>query len=148
MSEGQKIQRGNRVLSYLPLSHILGLMADVFFPMINRGTTFFADKKALKGSLVDNLLWCRPTEFIGVPRVWEKIMEGMKAKGRDLKGLRKTISMNAKVAGIKYHLEGGNDMAYKIFNKLVFSKVRKALGLDQCRIFGTGAAPMEKEVEH
>ena len=73
MSEGLKIQRGNRVLSYLPLSHIAGLMLDVYFPMINKGTTFFADKKALKGSLVDNLHWCRPTDFFGVPRVWEKV---------------------------------------------------------------------------
>ena len=124
----------------------MGLMI-VVIPMINRGTVFFADNKALKGTLVDNLLWCRPTEFIAVPRVWEKIMEDMQAKGSEMKGLKKTIFMNAKVVGTKYHLEGGNDMAYKIFNKLVFSKVREELGLDQCRIFGTGAAPMEKEVK-
>jgi len=144
-SEAHNVQKGIRVLSYLPLSHIAGLMLDVYFPMINKGTTFFADKKALKGSLVDNLHWCRPTDFFGVPRVWEKIMEGMKAKGREVKGLKKTISTKAKEAGTKYHLEGGNDMAYKMYSKLVYSKVREALGLDQCRTFFTGAAPMDKD---
>ena len=73
-------------------------------------------------------------------------MEGMKAKGREVKGLKKTISTKAKEAGTKYHLEGGNDMAYKMYSKLVYSKVREALGLDQCRTFFTGAAPMDKEV--
>ena len=33
----------------------------------------------------------RPTIFLGVPRVWEKLMEGMLEKGRSVKGLKKKI---------------------------------------------------------
>jgi len=40
-------------------------------------TVYFADKDALKGSLVDTLKEVEPTMFLGVPRVYEKIQEKM-----------------------------------------------------------------------
>ena len=123
---------------------------DIFMVIQCLGTIYFANRDALKGTLVATLKEAQPTVFFGVPRVWEKIMEGMRAKGRETKGLKKTIAMAAKAAGTRYHLEGGNDiqhhLTYAIYNKLVFSKVKEALGLDKCRIFFTGAAPMDKEV--
>merc|ERR1712110_1202133 len=91
------LQKGNfRVLSYLPLSHVAGQMFDIHAPIILQGCTFFADKNVMKGSLIDNLQWCRPTAFLGVPRVWEKIMEKMLEKGREIKGLKKKIGREAK----------------------------------------------------
>jgi long-chain-fatty-acid--CoA ligase ACSBG len=65
------------IISYLPLSHIAALMVDVFFAINSNSTVYFADKMALKGSLLDTLQEIRPTIFFGVPRVWEKIQEGM-----------------------------------------------------------------------
>ena len=65
-----------RVISYLPLSHIAGLMVDVFGLIGGGGTSYFADKSALKGTLLTYLQDVRPTLFFGVPRVWEKIQEG------------------------------------------------------------------------
>jgi long-chain-fatty-acid--CoA ligase ACSBG len=140
-----KFPKGGRVLSYLPLSHIAGQMVDIYAMLALGGTTYCADNKVMKGTLPDNLNWCKPTMFLGVPRVWEKIMEGMLAKGRDIKGLKKTISTKAKEAGLKHHKEGGNDFEFKLYNKLVFSKVKGVLGFDECIAFITGAAPMEKK---
>ncbi|XP_023332042.1 long-chain-fatty-acid--CoA ligase ACSBG2 [Eurytemora carolleeae] len=115
--------RKTRILSYLPLSHVAAYMVDIFAPMAVQGTTFFADKDALKGTLKDNLLWCRPTQFLGVPRVWEKIMEGMLNAGRGATGLKKNIGIEAKKAGLKYHLEGEGEGKYKIMQKVVYCKV-------------------------
>ena len=35
------------------------------------------DKNALRGTLVENMKEIRPTQFLGVPRVWEKMQEKM-----------------------------------------------------------------------
>lgn len=45
--------------------------------MILGGTVYFALPDALKGTLNDTMKEVRPTYFLGVPRVWEKIMEKM-----------------------------------------------------------------------
>jgi hypothetical protein len=39
-------------MSYLPLSHIAAVMIDCFMVMSKGGTTYFADKYALRGTLV------------------------------------------------------------------------------------------------
>ena len=66
-------KRNHRVLSYLPLSHVAAQMIDIHSPIVLQGTTYFADKNVMKGTLVDNLNWAKPTLFMGVPRVWEKV---------------------------------------------------------------------------
>ena len=64
---------------------------DLINQSLHKGTTFFADKNVMKGSLVDNLQWAKPTLFLGVPRVWEKIYEKMVEVGRQNKGLKQQI---------------------------------------------------------
>ena len=39
------------------------------------------DKNALRGTLVENMKEIRPTQFLGVPRVWEKMQEKMMEVG-------------------------------------------------------------------
>ena len=65
-----------RMISYLPLSHIAGLLVDIFVGIAANNTVHFADKGALKGTLLNTLRDVRPTMFGGVPRVWEKFHEG------------------------------------------------------------------------
>ena len=127
-------------ISYLPLSHIAANAVDVWACFMNGGTVFFADKMALKGTLLQTIQEARPTVFFGVPRVWEKIHEGMAAKGREVKGLKKAISTACKAAGLKHHLEGKDGVMYSVGKKAVYGKVRAALGLDRARLFFTGQA--------
>ena len=68
----------NRIVSYLPLSHIAGLAFDLLQHMGNVCEVFFARPDALQGTLVNTLQWARPTTFFAVPRVWEKFEERMK----------------------------------------------------------------------
>ena len=65
-----------------------------------RGTTWFADKNALKGSLNFTLKEALPTIFLGVPRVWEKFQEKMVEIGQSNKGLRRQIGQWAKKTGL------------------------------------------------
>lgn len=138
-------ERDERVVSYLPLSHIAAQMVDLWGPMFLGTETWFADKMALKGTLLDTMREVRPTRFFGVPRVWEKFMEGMRDKGRDIKGLKKTISTKCKEAGIQHHLHNKDGIMWKFGQKAIYPKVKEALGLDKCRHFYTGAAPIAQE---
>jgi len=77
-----------RALSYLPLSHVAGMMIDIVMPMVctclgpSWLCVFFTRPYDLKiGTLVERLRAVRPAHFIGVPRVWEKIAEKLKALG-------------------------------------------------------------------
>merc|ERR1719242_2580748 len=114
-----------RILSYLPLSHVAGQMVDIIAPICLQGCTYFADKNVMKGSLVDNLNWAKPTVFLGVPRVWEKISEKMKEKAKEVTGLKKKISTKAKKVGLKCNLEEKETFGFKMAQKVVFSKVKQ-----------------------
>ena len=45
----------------------------------------------------------RPTKFLAVPRVWEKIAEKMQEAGKENKGLKKAIGNWAKRVATNHH---------------------------------------------
>uniref|UniRef100_A0A2P2HVM7 long-chain-fatty-acid--CoA ligase n=1 Tax=Hirondellea gigas TaxID=1518452 RepID=A0A2P2HVM7_9CRUS len=139
------------VVSYLPLSHVAAQLADIYMSMINGGTAYFAQPDALKGSLGITLREVRPTGFLGVPRVWEKIHEKMMDIGRKTKGVKKSIATWAKSVGLETNERRQRDdnskpLGFPIANAIVFKKVKQVLGLDRCRLFLSGAAPIAPDI--
>ncbi|XP_038079332.1 long-chain-fatty-acid--CoA ligase ACSBG2-like [Patiria miniata] len=152
------------VVSYLPLSHVAAQLFDIYIPLVTSGAVYFAQPDALKGTLVNTLKEVRPTGFIGVPRVWEKIQEKLKAVSANNSNFRKKIADWAKDIGLRGNIAlekralEYNQMSWwqyiwgaisqpvpwgwTLANMIVFKKVRQALGLDRCFLTFSAGAPI------
>eukprot|EP00605_Chrysophyceae_sp_TOSAG23-4_P001818 GSChrysophyteH1.ASY1.ANO1.2008.1 assembled CDS len=119
----------DRVCSYLPLSHIAAQIVDIHVPMGLGACTYFCQPDALKGTLTLTL----------------------KDIGRSITGIKKSISTWAKGCGkeksvrAQFGGSGGNPFGFGCANAIVLSKAKNALGLNECRIAFTGAAPLSPE---
>ena len=109
----------DRMLSYLPLAHVVERMLVEHGWLRTGMHVFFAESL---DTFAADLQRSRPTIFFSVPRLWVKFQQGIHHKMPPAKLNR--------LLGIP------------IIGGLVRKKVMKALGLDQCKFAAGGAAPM------
>eukprot|EP00929_Paragymnodinium_shiwhaense_P086482 TRINITY_DN469_c0_g1_i1.p1 TRINITY_DN469_c0_g1~~TRINITY_DN469_c0_g1_i1.p1 ORF type:complete len:753 (-),score=200.75 TRINITY_DN469_c0_g1_i1:232-2490(-) len=148
---GAEQERG---LSYLPLSHVAGCMVDIIAPaVVTMGTSwhtmYFARPYDLKaGSFKDRMQVVKPTIFIGVPLVWEKIADKIRAIGASTTGIKKSLATWAKDLALdkakNAQVNGSNEqsMMFGLADKVILSKIKENLGLECCKFAFTGAAPI------
>uniref|UniRef100_A0AAV1UP22 AMP-dependent synthetase/ligase domain-containing protein n=1 Tax=Peronospora matthiolae TaxID=2874970 RepID=A0AAV1UP22_9STRA len=146
------VTNNDRLVSYLPMSHVAAQLIDIWLPVCAGTQIFFAQPDALKGSLGVTLKEVRPTFFFGVPRVWEKIAEKMWSIAAQTHGIKKRIAAWAKdkaaqkTALAQYGNSGGAPCGFGVANAVVLMRVKEALGLDQCIASFSGAAPISREI--
>jgi long-chain-fatty-acid--CoA ligase ACSBG len=147
--EMQKFTPNEVMISYLPLSHIAAQIVDIHGPLMLGCTIHFAQPDALKGSLSVTLKEVRPTAFLAVPRVWEKIQEKMREVGRNSSGLKLAIASWAKAVGLEGAYAKQNRRStpwgWWVASKVVFKPVSNALGFDRCRFAVSSAAPISRD---
>jgi long-subunit acyl-CoA synthetase (AMP-forming) len=137
---------GDRLISYLPLSHIAEQVVSHLLSLATGATVHFAESLE---KLPENLREVRPHLFLGVPRVWEKVQAGIQAAGAQASPLRRRIAAWARGVGLAggYADQEGRPRpwSYGLADRLVFSKVRQRLGFDEARMLVVSAAPIAKE---
>ncbi len=135
-------------LSYLPLSHIAEQMASILMPLIY-GTQVFFCHDGLQ--VAEFLKEVRPTTFFGVPRVWERFESGIKGKLAEAEGAKAKLAAGAMATSLDYHTElnAGREPSrllnakFQAANKVILSKIHEAIGFDRCRVYVSGAAPIQ-----
>ena len=117
-----------KALSFLPVCHIFERMLHYLYQY--SGTSiYFAEGMDKIG---ENIKEVKPQFMTVVPRLLEKVYDGIINKGSELKGIKKLLFFWSVDLGLKYEPYGKNGWFYelqlKIANKLIFSKWREALG--------------------
>jgi len=140
---GFNMRPGLVSISFLPLCHITARHLD--FAMLNHGVTlaYCPSIERLPAALLE----VRPTIFVAVPRVYEKIYAQAEQKA---KGVRRAIYDWALAIGQTHKPEilagqTPKSRSWKLANKLVFSKIRQGMG-GQVETFISGGAPLGREL--
>ncbi|MBU1164789.1 long-chain fatty acid--CoA ligase [Patescibacteria group bacterium] len=106
-------------LSFLPLSHILERTGGYYAPFVVTGACMaFAQSPK---TLIDDLKAVKPTMLISVPRIFERFHKSVWDKVKAGSDFKRKLFINA----LK---QQKGTWQYKIFDILVFKKIRGALG--------------------
>jgi long-chain acyl-CoA synthetase len=136
-----EVDDSDNTISFLPLSHILQRMADYLF---FRSGCRLAYPRSMQ-TLVDDMKAVRPTVVVSVPRIYEKIYNGVMGAH----GVKKRLidwAVDVADRAIELTLAGGKPsgllaLQYRLADRLVFSKVKNAVG-GRLRYFVSGGGPL------
>ncbi len=137
---------GDRLLSFLPLSHILQRVVDTF-ALLFGFTIAYAESLETLG---ENLREIRPTHIVAVPRVYEKIHGRIHAGVQQGSALKRGIFHWAVGVGRRFNDAGASRGAgpalvlqHRLATALVFKKIQAATGGNIGFYVSTGA-PLAK----
>ena len=136
-------------LSFLPLSHIFERMVD--YLMFAAGVSIAYVESM--DTIAKNMLEVRPTIVVAVPRIYEKIHARITDTAMRAGGAKRAIFLWARAVGERWAnvvLRGEKPgmvlaLEHRIADKLVFAKVRAAVG-GRLRYFVSGSAPLSDEI--
>ncbi len=147
----QPLGPGQRQISYLPMAHIAERMIGHYIPLKLGSSIHFCPNAREIGAY---LVAVRPTFFFGVPRIWEKLYQGLQnaIHNNPDEGQRKAAeeAIDVRTQVVKLENEGQavpDDLRKKAdANKPVVDFIKQLVGLDQVVNAGTGAAPIAREI--
>lgn len=133
---------------YLPLNHIMQRV--LVYAGIQWGS---AGAYTTPQTLLEDLKAVRPDAFSGVPRIYRRMYQGIREELEGASGARGRIGTWAVDVAIEYGraVEQGSvppalRAKHALAERLVYRKLRAALGFDDVRFAGTGAATIDAEV--
>ena len=135
------VTRADLAVSFLPLSHIFQRMVDYLFFRV--GCTIAYPRSI--HTVVDDMQVIHPTIAVSVPRLYEKIYNGvMEARGLKKRIIDWAVGVADRTADLRLagrEPTGLLALRYAVADRLVFRKVRDAVG-GRMRFFVSGGAPL------
>lgn len=139
---------GARTVLFLPLAHVLGRGAQLYCAEGGIKVAHCPDPKMLAGDMAS----FRPTFLVGVPRIFEKIFNASQQKAHAA-GKGKIFEMAAQVAIDTGRARDRGEpslwlrVQHWVFDRLVYSKLREAMG-GHLRYAITGGASLGERLGH
>lgn len=141
------LKMGARMVSYLPLAHIAERLATHYMGTYLAGQVWYCPNMA---GVLEYIQEARPTLFVGVPRVYEKFHARLNARFADAEGVKKVLLDRALALNekrVEAELEGRPGPALAgLLDKVVLSKVREQLGMEELDFAITAAAPISADL--
>ncbi len=139
----------SRSLSILPWAHSYGQTAELYNWFFTGGSIGFMESVE---TMAEDLLKVQPTFLIAVPRVFNKIYDGIQAKMNNEGGIKKKLfDMSVNAAKKNREQKGAvglvTKLKLKIGNKLVFSKIKAKFGGKLIASI-TASAKMNNEISY
>jgi long-chain acyl-CoA synthetase len=140
---------GKKVVSYLPMAHIAERMVSHYMLL---GAGIEVSTCPETSMLTTFLGEVHPNIVFGVPRVWEKLYAGVTAAlAADPEKAEKFNEAVAAGMPIQEKMTWGtateDEIAtYEFLDAVAFSTVRALVGLDECEVAVTGAAPIPAQM--
>ena len=151
---GSAGREGNRALMFLPMAHVLA--RSVAYVVAQSGATvgFWSDFT----SISDKFVTFRPNLILGVPRVFEKVHDGIRAKATDGGRLSSAVFNRGEKVAVEWSRAQGDDpdpgrpglrlrLAHAIYDRLLYAKVRAALG-GECWYAISGGGALSEHLGH
>ena len=142
----------DRIMNFLPFTHIFERGWMIL--CLTEGAELIVNTypKEVQQSMRET----HPTCMSSVPRFWEKVLIGVKEKIDNANPVERKLFRKALSVGRKHNIEYLSrgkrpplplHMEYKMYEKTLFSLIKKQLGLENAHFFPTAGAAVSEEVE-
>ena len=143
-------RKNDEVLSYLPLCHVAERVISVANGVYHGYVVNFGEDT---NSFMEDLREVQPTFFLGVPRVWEKMLAAIQIRSNDATWLKHALfNFWIKQGGfiLKRRLKNKSTFIDSIWFGIgwlfVFRSLKKRVGMMRVREALSGAAPIAPQV--
>ncbi len=145
-----RIDDKDSVLSFLPLSHVFERLAGYYYQAAYGVSIYYAENFS---TVAEDIRKVRPTIVVAVPRFYEKaharILEQIQKASKFKRWLFDwAVRIGTRVAQMKIRKQKVPlwlAFYYRIARRLVFSKIKEAMG-GRIRFFISGGAPLSKDL--
>jgi long-chain acyl-CoA synthetase len=140
---------GKRMVSYLPMAHIAERMTSHYQGVVGGYEVTTCPEPS---RIAEYLREVRPNIFFGVPRVFEKIYAGVNAAlaadPEKAKQFDDAVEAAKPIVEARTWGEATTEQnaTYDFLDEAAFAGVRALIGMDDCQLAITGAAPLPAEI--